>query len=453
MSYYPTSEIVTEQRFGFGPRLGQDRFYTLSEQLLRPAYTHPSLKTLPSTEVILAQLGEQGSKRNAAKKDPDQMKMIKDQTKQFFRTNYRQQVEARYQQSTHTPLGFQERLIQFWSNHFAISVDNRRLLPLAAHIENDVIRSSWNGGFNEMLQGVTKHPAMLIYLDNQQSIGPNSKVGKRRGKGLNENLAREILELHTLGVGSGYTQQDVSELAKAISGWGVKMKSPNVGFRFSESTHEPGSVILLGRRYSQSGIKQGERCLADLAVHTNTAQHLSRKLCLHFFGSVPEALADEMAQAFVRSKGQLMPMYQVLIDSEQIQVASPVRFRTPKEWLFAVVRSGNITLTEKQALNTLNALGQPPYKPGSPAGWSDRDSDYNSPSALTQRMQVANRLANLAVKSAKQSNIKPQTLLQEVTQTLYPNALDEHTAVAMSKADGVPMKLALLWLSPQFQYR
>lgn len=453
MSYYPTSEIVSEQRFGFGPKLGQERYYTLSEQLSRPAFTHSSLKVLPSTQSILIKMGEQGTKRNKAKKDPDQMKMVKDQTKQFFRSNYRQQAEARYQQSIHTPLGFQERLIQFWSNHFAISVDNRRLLPLAAHIENDVIRNTWNRNFSEMLSGVTKHPAMLIYLDNQQSIGPNSKLGKRRGKGLNENLAREILELHTLGVGSGYSQRDVLELAKAISGWGVKLKSPNVGFRFSESAHEPGSVTLLGRRYNQIGIRQGEQCLADLAVHASTAEHLARKLCLHFLGSEPKELSADMAQAFVRSKGQLMPMYKELIKSKDIHVSSPVRFRTPKEWLFAVVRSVNIELTERQALNTLNAMGQPPFKPGSPAGWSDRDSDYNSPSALTQRMQVANRLANLAVKSAKQSDLKPQALLQDVVNTLYPDALDEHTATALSKADGVPMKLALLWLSPQFQYR
>ena len=144
-------------------------------------------------------------------------------------------------------------------------------MPLASRIENDVVRQYWNGNFSDMLMRVAKHPAMLMYLDNQVSAGPNSKLGKRRGKGLNENLAREILELHTLGVDSSYTQQDVIELAKAISGWSVKLKTPNVGFRFVPNMHEPGAVTVMGKTYAQKGTEQGAVSYTHLTLPTTNS--------------------------------------------------------------------------------------------------------------------------------------------------------------------------------------
>ncbi|MFI3277046.1 DUF1800 family protein, partial [Vibrio sp.] len=281
MNYYPTSKIVGEQRFGFGPRLGQTAYYSPLEQLDKKPFIHQSIQALPTTESILITVGENREQRKKAKGDEQQMQAMKKEAQSFLRTHYRRQAQARHLQSVETPYGFQERIIQFWSNHFAISVDNRKLMPLAASIENDVIRQHWNGNFSDMLMASSKHPAMLLYLDNQLSIGPNSKVGKRRDKGLNENLAREILELHTLGVDGSYTQQDVIALAKAISGWGIKFQSPNAGFRFANNLHEPGSLTLLGKSYSQSGISQGESCLKAVAPHQDTAQHLVDKLCQH----------------------------------------------------------------------------------------------------------------------------------------------------------------------------
>ncbi|CDT94639.1 conserved hypothetical protein [Vibrio coralliirubri] len=453
MNYYPTSKIVGEQRFGFGPKLGQTTYYSPVEQLDKKPFVHQAIQDLPSTESTLIKVGENRVQRMKAKGDEQQMQATKKEAQSFLRTQYRQQAQARNLQSVETPYGFQERIIQFWSNHFAISVDNRKLMPLAASIENDVVRQHWNGNFGEMLMATSKHPAMLLYLDNQLSIGPNSKVGKRRNKGLNENLAREILELHTLGVDGSYTQQDVIALAKAISGWGIKFKSPDAGFRFANNLHEPGSITLLGKAYSQSGISQGESCLQTLATHKDTAKHLVDKLCQHFIGDTPKELSNQMVAEYLKGEGDLLPIYRLLLNSAEASKPNPNRFRPPKEWLFAVLRSADISLNEKQAFNALNNLGQPPFKPGSPAGWSDQDRDYNSPSALTQRMQVANRLASAAIKSAKASGLKPKAVVDKVIAGLYGDAIDEHTQIVLNKADSAAMQLSLLWLSPQFQYR
>ncbi len=453
MNYYPTSKILGEQRFGFGPRLGQETYYSPLEQLDKKPFVHQSIQALPTTESILITIGENREQRKKAKGDEQKMQAMKKEAQSFLRTHYRQQSQARHLQSVETPYGFQERIIQFWSNHFAISVDNRKLMPLAASIENDVIRQHWNGNFGDMLMSSSKHPAMLLYLDNQLSVGPNSKVGKRRDKGLNENLAREILELHTLGVDSSYNQQDVIALAKAISGWGIKFKSPNAGFRFASDLHEPGAITLLGKAYSQSGVLQGESCLQMLATHKDTAEHLVYKLCQHFIGHTPKELSEQMVAEYLKSDGDLLPIYRLLLNSKEAGTPKPNRFRPPKEWLFAVLRSADISLNEKQVLNTLNTLGQPPFKPGSPAGWSDQDRDYNSPSALTQRMQVANRLASAVIKSARTSGEKPKVVVDKVIATLYGDAIDEHTQIVLSKSDSAAMQLSLLWLSPQFQYR
>ncbi|EDK30580.1 hypothetical protein VSWAT3_24894 [Vibrionales bacterium SWAT-3] len=453
MNYYPTLKIVGEQRFGFGPRLGQTAYYSPLEQLDKKPFIHQSIQALPTTESILITVGENREQRKKAKGDEQKMQAMKKEAQSFLRTHYRQQAQARHLQSVETPYGFQERIVQFWSNHFAISVDNRKLMPLAASIENDVVRKHWNGNFGDMLMASSKHPAMLLYLDNQLSIGPNSKVGKRRDKGLNENLAREILELHTLGVDGAYNQQDVIALAKAISGWGIKFQSPNAGFRFANNLHEPGSLTLLGKSYSQSGVSQGESCLQTLATHKDTAKHLVGKLCQHFIGDTPKELSNQMVAAYLKGNGDLLPVYRLLLSSEQASEPNPNRFRPPKEWLFAVLRSAEIPLDDKQVLNTLNTLGQPPFKPGSPAGWSDQDRDHNSPSALTQRMQVANRLASITIKSGKACGIKPKAVVDNVIAVLYGDAIDEHTQIVLNKADSAAMQLSLLWLSPQFQYR
>ena len=185
-------------------------------------------------------------------------------------------------------IGLVERLVWFWSNHFCVSAD--KIPSMAGAYEREAIRPHVLGRFGDMLQAAEGHPAMLFYLDNWNSIGPNSVAGINRSRGLNENLAREILELHTLGVRSGYTQGDVTTFANVLTGWSMTATSnPDHGgeFMFVKRMHEPGAKTVFGRSYTADGIEQGRAVLADLASHPATATHVAQKLAKHFIADQP----------------------------------------------------------------------------------------------------------------------------------------------------------------------
>ena len=222
---------------------------------------------------------------------------------------------ARYRHAADTDAPFVERLTQFWSNHFAVSIDKGNARLYAGSMEREAIRPHVLGRFQDMLLAVESHPAMLRYLDNAASIGDDSRAAMRAQKlgrekrGLNENLAREILELHTLGVDGGYRQDDVIELARAITGWstpGPRDEDAAQPFVFRANAHEPGARRVLGRQYAEGGQEQGRAVLADLARHPATAHHLSFKLARHFVADQPPpALVERMAQAYLREDGDL----------------------------------------------------------------------------------------------------------------------------------------------------
>lgn len=210
---------------------------------------------------------------------------------------YREEVVARVQGALDAQTGFAERLAQFWSNHFCVSVAKGNFVRvMAGAFEREAIRPNIFGRFEDLLIAVESHPAMLNFLDNQLSIGPDSRAGKRRGRGLNENLAREIMELHTLGVSGGYTQTDVTSLARIITGWTVVGRDARLGFpgsfAFNPGLHDPGGQRLLGKVYRQDGKEKGMAALADLARHPSTAAFIARKLARHF-------VADEPPQVLV----------------------------------------------------------------------------------------------------------------------------------------------------------
>ncbi|HEV3045420.1 MAG TPA: DUF1800 family protein, partial [Roseiarcus sp.] len=205
---------------------------------------------------------------------------------------FRAEAAARLQRALAAPIGFLERLVAFWSNHFCISVAKSNIARAAAGaFEREAIRPYVLGRFADMLRAVEQHPAMLNFLDNAQSIGPSSKAGMRTKRGLNENLAREILELHTMGVGSGYSQKDVTELARVLTGWTIVGREGKLGepgaFVFNVNAHEPGSATLLGRTYAEAGLAQGEAALADIARQPAVADHIARKFARHFVADAP----------------------------------------------------------------------------------------------------------------------------------------------------------------------
>jgi uncharacterized protein (DUF1800 family) len=357
---------------------------------------------------------------------------------------------------------FVERLVHFWANHFAVSVDKLPVIGLAGLLEFEAIRPLVLGRFADMLLAVEQHPAMLIYLDQAQSIGPNSQAGNyiemTGGKqaGLNENLAREIMELHTLGVRTGYTQSDVTEFARALTGWTVSglARGPArrlIGgtpgqFQFAQMMHEPGVRTIMGRRYPQNGEEQARAILLDLAASSATAKHLAMKLARHFAGDdPPAALVDRLSRAYLSSKGDLPTVYRVLIGSPEAWTPQPIKFKNPWEWSVSALRAIGIReLDPILGAAVLKQLGQPTWQPGSPAGWDDIAASWAGPDALVRRVEVAQRLADRAA-----SAVDARVLADK----LYADSLSEATRSAIARAESPAEGLALLLVSPEFVRR
>jgi len=412
---------------------------------------------------------------NAADADP--VKGAGDGFRKEFGEQLLAEINARWQVALNAPLGFDERIFRFWSNHFAVSVDKRQALLYAAPMEREVIRPHAFGRFEDLLLGIETHPAMLRYLDNQASIGPDSPLGERgaqrldrfspqtrpkRKPGLNENLAREILELHTLGVNGGYTQADVTELARAITGWSVRgprddrqggwfrggsTPDSTTGFVFRDYAHEPGSRSIVGKRYYEDGIEQGRRALADLAVHPATAKHLSFKLARHFVADEPPPkLVQRMAVAWLDSGGDLSTWYLTMLQSDEAWSPEARKFRTPDDFLMASLRAlGTDHLPDARGANGLLAkLGQPSFMPRSPAGFADTAEAWIGPDALLKRIQAAEQLSSRAPRSLVPAQIAREAL---------GSRLGALTAQAITRADSPQQALSLLFASPDFQWR
>lgn len=393
------------------------------------------------------------------------------------RANYESAVQMRTQSALLSTTPFVERLVHFWANHFAVSTEKADVAHFAAALELDAIRPHVLGNFKDMLMAVEKHPAMLLYLNQVNSIGPESKMGLRvnkrkpgRKRGLNENLAREIMELHTLGVRSGYTQTDVTELARALTGWGVQggrqgknvIKEAN-GFMFNLQIHEPGTRTILQRRYSQADLGQAEAVLMDLAISSSTAKHIATKLARHFVAdNPPRALVDRLSRAFIHSQGDLSRVYRVLINAPEAWHNAPVKFKTPWEWLVSVLRATgqknlngvkgrvgadakkNNKKSSKKISAIMQQLGQPIWKPGSPAGYDDISASWLSPNALLRRVELAQRLAKILGSKLDSRVLARQVLL---------NSISSETQTAIARSESAASGLALLFVSPEFLRR
>lgn len=367
------------------------------------------------------------------------------------------ELDARYQHAATTPDGFAERLVRFWSNHFAVSADKRQAAPYAVPMEREAIRPHAFGPFAELLLAVEQHPAMLRYLDNVRSVGADSMLANRaafakRKLGLNENLAREILELHTLGVDGGYVQADVTELARAITGWSTPVYrdfdhgSARSAFVFRPAAHEAGPRSVLGRRYADAGVSQGEAILRDLAMHPATARHVCRKLAAHFVQDAPpEALVQRMSHAWLGSGGDLSLVYRSLVEGPEAWASSSRKFKSPDDLLVSALRASNTTLRIQSLQPLLVLLGQPPFTPRSPAGFPDTAAAWAGADAMFKRIQTAQRLSELA----PEAQIEPIA----VARSALGATLDAETATAIRRAESPRGGLAVLFASPAFQWR
>ncbi|MEO7323543.1 MAG: DUF1800 domain-containing protein [Dokdonella sp.] len=453
-------------RFGLGARPGElakitDARGWLAEQLRDDIDSPP--RGLPSSGAYLLREAKFVRERRDDKAAGDP----KSTFRASFAGDLRDESLARWRIAVEGTHGFHERLVRFWSNHFAVSVDKRAAALYAMPLEREAIRPHATDRFGDLLLAVETHPAMLRYLDNAQSVGPDSMVaeraqrrqertGKGRRSGLNENLAREVLELHTLGANGGYRQEDVIELARAITGWGLPLPRDLVdgpapvdtGFAFHPLAHEPGTRGLLGRRYAQPGMEQGRAILADLAMHPRTAAHVSAKMARHFVSDVPDpALVAHMTRTWLAHEGDIGAVCRAMIDSDTAWNADAVKLKSPQDFVVSALRAVGTTidplrLTQYAAL--LERLGEPELKPRSPAGFPDQDSAWLEGDAIWKRLQIAVALAGHVGGDAEDA--------LRAGEALGPR-LDEETSEAMHRAGSPSQALATLFASPAFQWR
>jgi uncharacterized protein (DUF1800 family) len=378
-----------------------------------------------------------------AKPAPPQLNVIQ--------KTFRAEALARIQRAGMADCGFVERLVVFWSNHFCISANKGGLARMwAGSFEREAIRPHVLGRFADMLKAVEQHPAMLFFLDNQQSLGPESRAGLNRNRGLNENLAREILELHTLGVDGGYTQDDVTSLARVITGWTYAGRLGQLGtpgtFVFNANAHQPGAHRVLGKIYEAGGVAQGEAVLSDIARHPSTAKFVATKLARHFVADdPPPALVGRLQDTFTKTDGDLRALTLALVDSDEAWKGPLTKLRSPYEFLIATGRLlARIPEDPTRYINGLNTLGQPLWSPAGPNGFPDTNAAWAAPEGMKLRLDISAQLASRIADS-----IDPRDLLEAVA----ASAASPETRRTIERAESRQQALALLLMSPEFQRR
>ncbi|MBV8321303.1 MAG: DUF1800 family protein [Hyphomicrobiales bacterium] len=361
---------------------------------------------------------------------------------------YLAEAKARIQAALGAEIGFLERLVWFWSNHFCVSADKGNVRQICGAYEREVIRAHVLGRFGDMLLAAESHPAMLIYLDNARSIGPDSIAGLRQKRGLNENLAREILELHTLGVRTVYTQEDVTRFANVITGWTfVPFPQDAVRggeFEFNPRMHQPGAQTVIGRNYPDAGMQQGRDVLAVLARHPATAKHVAAKLARHFVADEPPpALVERLAKRFLATQGDLKEVTKALVAAPEAWEAPRAKLKRPGEWVVGMLRAAGITPPDiGPVMQAHNLLGEPLWRPSAPKGFADESAPWLD--GLAQRLDIANQFARRLGAQAD-----PREVFE---QALAPLASSE-TRQAVLRAESRPQALALLFMAPEFQRR
>jgi uncharacterized protein (DUF1800 family) len=479
----PLHAAIAAHRFGLGePSLavvGDDAAGWLTAQI-GPADAAQGDGLLGTHEAV-AHVATEREARRRAKNPPPGMP-----AEQLLASHYREVIFAdtrsRLLTAARTARPFAERLQLFWANHFTVSLAKGSTRGLIGAFERDAIRPHIAGSFEALLLASTPHPAMLRYLDNTQSAGPNSTLVARAAKraaasgeparvsGLNENLAREVLELHTLGAasargpGASYTQADVTAFAAVLTGWRVGVNDAvNDGAdpaqRFDPAWHEPGRKTLLGHSYPE-GPDGLRRVLHDLALHPATARFIATKLARHFVADDPPPdLVARLADAWQRSSADLPTVYRELIRSPEAWSPQPVKLKTPEELVLAAARvlqfagtgmAGAASGFGKQAPDfsgigaSIAGLGQRVQAAPSPAGWSDRAEDWLGPDAVWKRIEWSTRLADRFRSSVDARALAAQSLgplLSDATRTQIERAADGSQA------------LALLLMAPEFQRR
>ena len=471
--------ILALHRFGMGPRpgsiaaIGSDPRGALIAELDRPSASEVAAASLPSSAKAFRAVTDAYAKRQAkaivAKKEQDakrqQMaeapamtegaaqgagemaaKMAAEAIPDPGRPIYLEEARVRIETALGAEIGFVERLVWFWSNHFCVSADKIR--SMSGAYEREAIRPHVLGRFADLLLAAEGHPAMLFNLDQTVSMGASSTAGLNRSRGLNENLAREILELHTLGVRSGYTQDDVIGFANILTGWTLVPPGANPEhggeFTFNPRLHEPGAQKVLGKAYDNETVEQGCAVLRDLAANPATATHVATKLARHFIADTPPpSLVERMAKAFLDSDGDLKQVARVMVSSDEAWTQPPAKLKRPGEWVVGMVRATGLTqadparYTDGQAL-----LGEPLWRPPSPKGFPDDERSWID--GTGRRLDVANNFAERVAGRADP---------QDVIETVFASQVSSEVKQAVGRAESRQQALVLLFMSAEFQRR
>lgn len=338
---------------------------------------------------------------------------------------------------------FFDRLVLFWANHFTVSGKRYSVAPIAGGFMREAIRPHVLGRFEDMLIAATRHPAMLLYLNNVGSIGPNSPRGRRSDRGLNENLAREILELHTLGVNGGYGQADVIELARIITGWTIsglmRRRGGDGSFQYEARLHEPGARQLLGQAFPDGQEEQGIAALKFLARHKSTARFIATKLARHFIADDPPAeTVAHLQNVYLQTGGDLRALYLALIELPQVWGAANTKIRTHVEYAVAASRALGIHPVPVQTLRaSLFQMGQMPFMTPSPAGWPDESVHWMTPEALMRRADFATLMAGRMA-----ADTDPTTFLAETIGPAVDDDARRQILRAPSSSDAIALTLA-----------
>jgi uncharacterized protein (DUF1800 family) len=360
-------------------------------------------------------------------------------SREIYRTD--SQALLDYALSTQTP--FRERLVWFWANHFTVSLRSGQVAPLIGSYVREAIRPHVTGRFSDMLLAVMRHPAMLIYLDNAQSAGPDSVLGARQHRGLNENLARECLELHTVSPAAGYTQADVTSFAAILTGWSVERRENPLGFRFRPGLAEPGEKVLMGRQFPE-GEQGGLMALAFLADHPATHRHLATKLVTHFVSDTPPVDAVRRIEAVLRdTRGDLGA---AAAEITRLPAAwQPLsKIKSPQELVVAAFRAAGVAPGPKTNLiGLIGGLGQPVFNAPLPNGWPDNAAEWAGPEALLRRVDWAYGFAN------RPELPEPMAFADAALGPL----LSASTAAQIQRAGSRRDAITLLIASPEFQRR
>jgi len=455
--------LIAAHRFGLGEAtlatVGADATAWLLAQI-GPADDQRGNQLPTAADGVRAQADFARQRREAKAGD---MRSGEQQFAEHFRAMVQADTRARLVTAATTQRPFAERLSLFWCNHFTVSMAKAPVRGLVGAFEREAIRPHIAGSFETMLKAAVQHAAMLRYLDNDQSAGPQSRYVRLRSAraldsgaqgpritGLNENLAREVLELHTLGVDGGYTQADVTAFAAVLTGWRVPVREviegASTAVRFDPSWHEPGAKTVLGKRYAE-GPQALDAVLHDLALHPSTARFIATKLARHFVDDTPPpALVARLQANFIASGGDLAALSRTLVASPEAWAPGMPKLKTPEEFVVSTVRLLGLgeQAFARQPDAGIAGLGQRVQAAPSPAGWPDRAEEWLGPDAVWKRIEWATRVAD---RTGRQTDAR--ALAQA---SLGPGFSEASTRQVQRAADG-PQALALLLLAPEFQRR